>query len=107
ALRGAEAALRIHDLRVAWVRELVPEVPGERDAEGDARDREDDAADCRRTLDARASRGSDAAAAHDERRAADGARERHDDEREDPAVVRSHVPGLAVVRDSGQRERDP
>ena len=102
--RAPEARLRLADLR--RVRELVPDSAGERDAHGEARDRERQRREAGDALDACAPLRCDRVAERRTRGGVDEDRAGDHDEREDPAVVCAHRARLAVVGDPVQRERD-
>ena len=105
--RRLQARRRIDDLRVAGVRELVPDPARECDAEDDAREREQECGETGESLDARTACCGDRMARDEARSDVDDCRAGDQDEREDPAVVHPHRPRLLVLRDAGQRERDP
>ena len=106
ALRRGEPVLRVRDLRVRRVRELVPDPPRVGDADREAHHREHERRDARDALDPHAPARLEPALSQGEGSSRDGRRACEHRQREDPAVVCTRGTCLLVARDAGQRQCD-
>ena len=106
---GRAARLRV-DLARDGVRERVPDAPRVRAGHGEPGEHGDERGEGGDSLHppphARAERAPALETRERERRGGDGRSGSEHAEREDPAVVRAHRAGLAVLRDPGQGERE-